>query len=133
MHSSLSRQEHTDVATNQAFWNTPPEGHWGYPIVEEAPSMTPLQETIHILEVTPDSSRPHFFEEHLTLIMDICRDVADLLFRQECLNRQLDFLYDALSGEPASNHCLVCHQPYNIVPTWHQHTSGGNDIDTIGA
>lgn len=77
----------------------------------------PLQETICILEVTPDYFRPQFYEEHLTLIMDIRRDVADLLFRQEHLYHWLNFLYDALSGEPASNHCPVCRQPYNIVPT----------------
>jgi hypothetical protein len=105
MHSSLSRQENTYTTTNQDFWNTPPEGHLGYPIVEEAPPTTPLQDTIHILEVTPNSPRPLFSKEHLTLIMDIHRDVADLLFRQECLNHRLDFLYDTLSGEPASNHC----------------------------
>jgi hypothetical protein len=89
MHLSLSCKERTYAATNQDFWNTPPEGNWGYPIVEEAPLMTPLKETIHIPEATPDSSQPLFSKEHLTLIMDIRRDVVDPLFRQERLNRRL--------------------------------------------
>jgi hypothetical protein len=133
MPSSLPRQEQDVATSGQVIWNTPPTGHWGYPIVEEAPLMTPIQATTRSSEVTHESSRPQFSKELLVLIMDIRRDVADLLFRHEHLNRRLDFLHDALSGESASNPWPTCRQPLSIISTGHQYPSGGDDADTLGA
>jgi len=65
--------------------------------------------------------------------MYIHQDVVDLLFQQEHLNYRLEFLYDAMLGEPTSNHYLIYHQPFNIFPTWHQYSFGGDNANTPSA
>lgn len=104
MPSGLPCQKQNMATSGQFIWNTPPTDHWGYHIAEEALSMNPIQATTRSPKVTLESSQPQFSEELLVLIMDIRRDVANLLFQQECLNRRLDFLHDMM-------HCQVSRPP----------------------
>jgi hypothetical protein len=41
-----------------------------------------------------------FSAEHLNLIFEMRRDVANQLHRQETLHRRLDMFFDSLSSEP---------------------------------
>jgi hypothetical protein len=63
---------------------------------------------------TPNTHR--FSEEHLQLIFEMRRDMADQLHRQDILSRRLDALFDSLSSEPAKRRCPTCCQPYIFTP-----------------
>jgi hypothetical protein len=92
------------------YQSTIPEGHWGFPMVEEIPPLLPLH-NVTLPSVEASASPPQHFlsEDHLNLIMDIRRDMVDQIFHQECLNHWLDLLFEALSGDqpPTVVHYVV--------------------------
>jgi hypothetical protein len=51
-----------------------------------------------------------FSEDHLQLIFEMRREMADQLQSQSALSRRLDLLFDSLSNEPAKSHCPTCCQ-----------------------
>jgi hypothetical protein len=53
-----------------------------------------------------------FSEDHLQLIFEMHRNLADQLHNQSILNHRMDLLFDSLSSEPAQRRCLTCFQPF---------------------
>jgi len=70
----------------QYFSCDPPEGHWGYPIIEEEAMVIPLQEANRAPEDFPNSTMHILSEEHMNLLLDIHKDATGQLFHQENIN-----------------------------------------------
>jgi hypothetical protein len=51
-------------------------------------------------------------EDHLALIFEMRRDLAEQLHNQSILNKCMDILFDSLSSEPVKSRCPTCCQPY---------------------
>ena len=74
IHEPIIQPAHSPTHTTKmghAFLNDPLEGHWGYPIIEESPPLTPLQEVDQVPKEAPNPTVLHFSEEHLNFLMDI--------------------------------------------------------------
>jgi hypothetical protein len=59
---------------------------------------------------TPSSCR--LTEDHLVLIFEMRKDLAEQQHHQRTLNKCLDVLYDSLSSEPEKIRCPTCCQPF---------------------
>jgi hypothetical protein len=59
---------------------------------------------------TPNSCR--LTEDHLVLIFEMHKDLAEQQHNQHTLNKRLDVLYDSLSSEPVKSRCPTCCQPF---------------------
>jgi hypothetical protein len=59
---------------------------------------------------TPSSCR--LTEDHLVLIFEMRKDLAEQQHRQSIFNKRLDALYDSLSSEPEKSRCPTCCQPF---------------------
>lgn len=63
------------------YQSTIPEGHWGFPVVEEIPLLLPLHNvTTPSMEASASPPQHFLSEDHLNLIMDIRRDMANQIF-----------------------------------------------------
>jgi hypothetical protein len=51
-------------------------------------------------------------EDHLVLIFEMRKDLAEQQHRQSIFNKRLDALYDSLSSEPEKIRCPTCCQPF---------------------
>jgi hypothetical protein len=60
----------------------------------------------------PDSYR--LTDDHLVLIFEMRRDLAEQQHRQSFFNKRLDTLYDSLSSEPKKSHCPTCCHPFTF-------------------
>jgi hypothetical protein len=101
------------------------------PTVEQEEEAQPVGDSQPPVASAPDSPRTwRFSEEHLQLIFEMRRDVAEQLHRQTTLSRRLDVLFDALSSEPAKNRCPTCCQTYvfTLRPTDGDDNSGSPKV-----
>jgi hypothetical protein len=98
--------------------------------------MTPagqMQTEVEVQEMQVEVEQPklpstyRLTNEHLQLIFEMRWDIADQLHSQTMLSRQLDALFDTLSGKPDSRRCPSCHQPLMLASVWpHPPPNGGN-------
>ena len=58
----------------------------------------------------PDSYR--LTEDHLVLIFEMQKDLAEQLHNQYILNKRLDVMFDSLSSELVKIRCPTCCHPY---------------------
>jgi hypothetical protein len=54
-------------------------------------------------------------EDHLNMIFEMRRDMADQLHIQHTLNRRLDMLFDSLSSEPTKSRFPTCCQSFSFT------------------
>jgi hypothetical protein len=73
-----------------------------------------------------------FSAEHLNLIFEMRRDVADQLHRQETLHHRLDMFFDSLSSEPEKRRCPTCCQPFTFAPVPPSSSSTDGDPGASG-
>jgi hypothetical protein len=108
-------------------------------IEEEIPSEEHHEEALPAIQpplvIAPEpewTSTCRLSQEHLDLIFDMRRDMAEQLHRHTILSSRLDMLFDALSGEPDKRRCSTCAQLFVFAPTRLQHHGDkGNQVHPL--
>jgi hypothetical protein len=95
--------------------------HWDLVVIEEeharnSPENLEVAPDIQPLSEAPPSSG--LLADQLQLVFGLRRDVAELLFGFEFLNR-LDIFMDSISRSSNSRRCPTCRQPYLYTAPWH--------------
>jgi hypothetical protein len=75
---------------------------------------------------------PGLLDEQLQLVFELRRDVVELLFGVELLNRRLDAFMDTLSGSSNNRRCPACHQPNPFIAPWCTHPDNGGNQHNPG-
>jgi hypothetical protein len=74
---------------------------------EDTHRQTYTEEHVH-----PDPSSCRLTEDHMVLIFEMQKDLAEQLHNQYILSKRLNVMFDSLSSEPVKSRCPTCCHPY---------------------
>jgi hypothetical protein len=89
------------------------------PVTDSVVAYDSVAATLEENQAQEDHSHPapesyRLTEDHLVLIFEMRRDLAEQQHRQSFFSKRLDALYDSLSSEPEKSHCRRCCQPFTF-------------------